>query len=115
MTTFSLHELLEKKLESFVVIEEGAVVAIATVNERLQKGSVLEVTVETSPRYRQKGYAVSSVTALCGYLLDKGAVVAYCCRNTHVKSNRVAKRVGFERVGRFYAVSAYRLPHSDKE
>ena len=114
-TTFSLSELLDKRLESFVSVEDGAVVAIASVNERLKKGSVLEVTVETSPRYRQKGYALSNVTALCRYLLDKDITVAYCCRNTHTKSNRVAKRVGFDRVGRFYAVSAYRLPHSDKE
>ncbi len=115
LTTFTLDELLSKKLEAFVVVEDDAVVAIAAVNERLEKGKVLEITVETSPRFRQRGYALSTVTALSDYLLDKGATVAYCCRNTHMKSNRVAKRVGFTRVGRFYAVSAYRLPDSDKE
>lgn len=108
LTTFSLDELLEKKLSAFVVIEDQKVVAIATVNERLKKGSVLEVTVETSPRYRQKGYALSTVTALSRYLLEHGATVAYCCRNTHTKSNRVARSTGFCRVGRFYAVAAYR-------
>lgn len=114
-TTFSFPELLDKKLTAFVAVEDGVAVAIATVNERLHKGRVLEVTVETAPQYRQRGYALSTVTALSAYLLDRGATVAYCCRNTHVKSNRVAKRVGFTRVGRFYAVSAYRLPHLDKD
>lgn len=115
LTTFSLDELLAKRLAAFVVVEEGAVVAIATVNERLKRGRVLEVTVETAPRFRQKGYALSTVTALSAYLLDKGATVAYCCRHTHTKSKRVARRVGFVPVGRFYAVSAYRLPNADKE
>ena len=109
LTTFSLDELLEKRLSAFVVIEDGMVVAIATVNERLCRGGVAEITVETSPRYRGRGYALSTVTALSEYLLDKGAIVAYCCRNTHTKSNKVARHVGFTRVGRFYAVSAYRI------
>ena len=109
LTTFSLDELLDKRLSAFAVIEDGAIVAIATVNERLERGGVAEITVETSPRYRGRGYALSTVTALCGYLLDKGAIVAYCCRNTHTKSNKVARHVGFARVGRFYAVSAYRI------
>ena len=71
--------------------------------------------METSPRFRQRGYAKSTVTALAEYLLDKGAVVAYCCRNTHTKSNKVAKGTGFSRVGRFYAVSAYRVLKKDSE
>ena len=95
--------------DAYVVIEDGMVVAIATVNERLERGGVAELTVETSPRYRGRGYALSTVTALCGYLLERGAIVAYCCRNTHTKSNKVARHVGFARVGRFYAVSAYRI------
>ena len=113
LTTFSLEELLEKRLESFVVIEEGRAVAIATVNERLEAGGMPEITVETSPRYRSRGYAASTVTALCQYLLKKGVAVAYCCRNTHTKSNKVARRVGFKRVGRFYAVAAYRI-HTER-
>ncbi|MBQ7364051.1 MAG: GNAT family N-acetyltransferase [Clostridia bacterium] len=108
LTTFSLRDLLERSLESFVTVEDGKVVAIATVNERLESGTVPEITVETAPAYRRRGYALSCVAALCDYLLKKGSPVAYCCRNTHTKSNRVAKRVGFVRVGRFYAVSAYR-------
>lgn len=115
LTTFSLGELLQKRLPTFVTVEEGTVVALATVNERLQKGAYLEITVETAPAYRRRGYAVSNVAALSAYLLSKGATVAYCCRNTHTKSNKVARRVGFHRVGRFYAVSAYRINVQDKE
>ncbi len=108
-TTFSLPELLQKKLVSFVTVLDGEVASIATVNETLEETKMLEVTVETAVKHRGKGYAQSSVAALCAYLLEKGCALAYCCRNTHTKSNRIARAVGFEKVGRFYAVSAYRV------
>ena len=108
-TTFSLNELLEKNIVAFVTVMENEVVSIATVNETLENTNCLEVTVETSVAHRGKRYAESNVSALTAYLLEKGATVAYCCRNTNTKSNKIARRVGFERVGRFYAVSAYRV------
>lgn len=108
-TTFSLKELLEKNIVAFVTVVEDEVVSIATVNETLENTNCLEVTVETSVAHRGKKYAESNVSALTAYLLEKGATVAYCCRNTNTKSNKIARRVGFERVGRFYAVSAYRI------
>ncbi len=107
-TTFALSELVEKGLCAFVTLIDGEVVSIATVNETLENTNCLEVTVETAVAHRGKKYAESNVAAITAYLLDKGATVAYCCRNTHTKSNKIARRVGFERVGRFYAVSAYR-------
>lgn len=108
-TTFSLLELVEKKIAAFVSLCDGEVVSIATVNETLEATNCLEITVETAVLHRKKGYAESNVAALCAYLLEQGATVAYCCRNTNTKSNKIARRVGFERVGRFYAVSAYRV------
>ena len=108
-TTFSLSELLEKNIVAFVTLCEGEVVSIATVNETLEHTNCLEVTVETAVAHRGKKYAESNVAALSAYLLEQGATVAYCCRNTNTKSNKIARRVGFERVGRFYAVSAYRV------
>lgn len=107
--TFSLGELLEKNIVAFVTLIEDEVVSIATVNETPEETSCLEVTVETAVAHRGKRYAESNVAALCAYLLEQGATVAYCCRNTNTKSNKIARRVGFERVGRFYAVSAYRV------
>ena len=107
-TTFDLKYILDVGLWAYVTLENGEVAAIATVNETLEEGSMPEVTVETAVNYRGKGYAGSCVAALCGALLDAGHKVAYCCRNTHSQSNRIAKRVGFRRIGRFYAVSAYR-------
>ena len=108
-TTFALSELLAKSIVAFVTVRGDEVVSIATVNETLENTNCLEVTVETAVAYRGKRYAESNVAALTAYLLEQGATVAYCCRNTNTKSNKIARRVGFERVGRFYAVSAYRV------
>ena len=105
----TMKELLEKNILAFVTVTENEVVSIATVNETLEHTNCLEVTVETSVAHRGKRYAESNVAALTAHLLEKGATVAYCCRNTNTKSNKIARRVGFERVGRFYAVSAYRI------
>ena len=109
LTTFSLEELLDKSIVAFVTVVDSQVVAIATVNETLEETNCLEVTVETAVKYRGKGYALSNVAALTAYLIEKGATVAYCCRNNNTKSTKIARHVGFERVGRFYAVSAYRV------
>jgi len=114
LTTFDLEELLKREIEAFVVIADGKVAAIATVNERFEEGSMPEVTVETAPAYRRRGYALSAVAALCDFLLSQGCSVAYCCRNTHTSSNHVASRIGFTRVGRFYAVAAYRKQKKSK-
>lgn len=108
-TTFSLSDLLAKSIVAFVTLSEGEVVSIATVNETIGQTNCLEVTVETAVAHRGKKYAESNVAALAAYLLEQGVTVAYCCRNTNTKSNKIARRVGFERVGRFYAVSAYRV------
>ena len=108
-TTFSLGELVAKNIVAFVTLHDSEVVSIATVNETLEETNCLEVTVETAVAHRGKRYAESNVAALTAYLVEKGATVAYCCRNTNTKSNKIARRVGFERVGRFYAVSAYRV------
>ena len=108
-TTFALSELLAKSIVAFVTVREDEVVSIATVNETLENTNCLEITVETAVAHRGKRYAESNVAALTAYLLEQGATVAYCCRNTNTKSNKIARRVGFERVGRFYAVSAYRV------
>ncbi len=108
LTTFSLEALLERGLESFVTVIEGRVVAIAAVNERLEEGGAPELTVETAVAYRHKGYGAACVAALAEYLVKKGSFAEYCCRHTHTASGRLARSVGFQKIGRFYAIAAYK-------
>ncbi len=105
-TTFPLSELLEKSLPAFVTLSAGEVVSIAAINEQAEEG-LPEITVETAVAFRKKGFAASNAAALAAYLTEQGRAVAYCCRGNHTGSNRIARGVGFEKVGRFYAIAAY--------
>ncbi len=107
-TTFSLTELAEKALPAFVSICEGKVVSVAAVNENLSSDAMPEMTVETAVAYRGRRLASANAAALADYLLRRGRSVAYCCRYNHTASRAIARAVGFEEVGRFFAVSAYR-------
>ena len=106
--TFDLPELLENRLEAFVVIRDNSVVSIAAVNQHGRGLNMLEITVETALSYRQNGYASSAAAALCKYLIGKGKSVAYVCSRYNRNSIQTAKKVGFEYTGRFYAYTAYK-------
>lgn len=93
---------------SFVTVENGSIVSVATVNDT-DSDSILELTVNTAPAFRGQGFAASNVTSLAGYLLDGGYKVAYSASNYNKASIKIAKKCGFEQIGRFYAVSAYKL------
>lgn len=108
-TTFDLSELIEKRLEAFVVIREGAVVSIAAVNEHYKGQKMLEITVETAVGYRNNGYASSAAAALALLLIQKGKSVAYVCSRYNRSSIKTAQKAGFKYVGRFYAYTAYKL------
>lgn len=92
---------------SFVTVQEGRIVSVATVNDT-SSDTVREITVNTAPKYRGRGFGASNTAALSKYLTEKGYTVAYCVSNYNKQSVRIAKKCGFEEVGKFYAVSAYR-------
>ena len=106
--TFDTGELLIRSLPAFITREDDSAVSIATVNEYEEGQIMLEVTVETSPEYRKRGYAESNTAALSKYLLERGYHLSYCSSRYNRASEKIAKKVGFERVGRFYAVAGYR-------
>ena len=93
---------------SYVTVDEGKIVSVATVNDT-ESDSVLEITVNTAPEYRGRGYGASNTAALALYLIEKGYAVAYCVSAYNKASIKIAKKCGFEKTGRFYAVSAYKI------
>ena len=92
---------------SFVSVEDGKIVSVATVNDT-ESDSVLELTVNTCVECRGNGYGASNTASLAHYLLKKGYKVAYSVSNYNKASNKIAKKCGFRKVGRFYAVSAFK-------
>lgn len=107
-TTFRPRELIAHGLPAYVTIADGKIVSVATVNENLSADAMPEMTVETAVAYRGRSYATANAAALARCLLARGKTVAYCCRHTHTASAAIARRVGFEEIGRFFAVTAYR-------
>ena len=108
LTTFDLKELKEYKLPAFVTVVDGKVVSIATVNPYSKGQRMLEITAETAPAYRKRGYGASNVAALADYLLRHKHTVAYCCSRYNSGSIKIARKVGLTNDGRFYAIDAYR-------
>lgn len=109
-TTLEVGENLEKNIPMFATIADGQIVSMACVNEYSEGQRMLEITVETSPAYRKKGYARSNTAALAKYLIENGYSVAYCCSRYNIGSERIARSLGFDYVGRFYAYNAYKKP-----
>jgi len=107
-TTYEVGENLEKNIPMFATLEDGKIVSMACVNEYSEGQKMLEITVETSPSYRKRGFARSNTAALAKYLIENGYSVAYCCSRYNVGSERIARSLGFDYVGRFYAYNAYR-------
>lgn len=109
LVSFSLAEQFEKGLPTFVTLDGDKIVSIATVNEHADDQKMLEITVETAPSYRGRGYALSNTVALAEYLIEHGFSVTYACSRYNRPSRRLAQKAGFESAGRFYAYTAYKL------
>ncbi|MGM9680264.1 MAG: GNAT family N-acetyltransferase [Eubacteriales bacterium] len=107
--SFSMVEQMDKELPAYVTLLGDKIVSIATVNEHDPDQRVLEITVETAPEYRQKGYALSNAVALAKDLLEQGYRVGYAVSRYNRASQKLAKKAGFRRTGRFYAYTAYKL------
>lgn len=106
-TTMDTGLLLARKAPCAVHIEGGQVVAVCAVND-FAEGEAPEVTVETAVGFRRQGYGRSVVAALAGELRRRRYPVCYCCSRYNHPSKRLARSLGFRRVGRFYAIAGYR-------
>lgn len=93
--------------ESFVTVEDGKIVSVATVNDSNPDSNLIEITVKTNAKYRSKGYGMSNVLALTRYLIEKGVHVAYCCSKNNTASIKLAKKCGFVEIGKIYAVCGF--------
>lgn len=93
--------------DSFVTIEDGKIVSVATVNDRGEDSIVAEITVKTAKEYRGLGYGTSNVIALTDHLVSKGVKVGYCCSKNNRGSIALAKKCGFVPTGKMYAVCGW--------
>lgn len=100
---------------SAVVIEDGKLVAYATLNDVFDDEEYMEISVECALGYRGRGYASSCAAALAWELCSRGYVVSYKCRHTNAASARVAQKAGFTETSMEYNFVCYREDRSGKE
>lgn len=104
LTTFDLSALLAAERVIFAVAEGDAIVSAAVTCETLSQenaGGRIEISTETVPAFRGRGYATACVTALSAHLGERGYTALYKCRNENAASECVARHAGFVKAGDF--------------
>ena len=104
LTTFDLSACLAADRVIFAAISEEKIVSVAVTCETLTAenvGNSIEISTETAPDFRGKGYATACVAALSAHLLSRGYRALYKCRRENTASARVARAAGFEKTGDF--------------
>jgi len=109
-TDFDLRWLLEKKLETTMILSPaGELLSLCSVNEHSEGQRLLELTVYTVPSARKNGYAASCAALLAKTLLESKRGVVYVCSCRNAPSIAVAKKIGLQNENKFYAVDAYKM------
>lgn len=107
LTTFKFDELFEQELTAFATSIDGKIVSIASENYS-EYDNIAEITVETAPDYRKKGYAASNIAALAECLINDYELVAYNCSCKNIASQKSAVRAGFINDGKAYYYVCYK-------
>lgn len=104
LTTFDLSACLAAERVIFAVVSEDVIVSLAVSCEAPNvgaEGTPIEISVETAPDYRGRGYATACVRALAAYLAAHGYRTLYKCRKENVASACVARGAGLVKTGDF--------------
>lgn len=87
----------------FAVVDNGRLLAYAGMNDLSYEDDSVEISVETAPEHRRKGYGSACVTALTEHLIKKGKTVRYKCSKENVRSSALAEKCGFRLEGERYS------------
>lgn len=102
-TTFDLKATLDSGRVVFAVMAEGKVVSLAVTATSLAEAEKwVEISVETAPAYRGRGYAKAAIGALSAFLVEKGHTVLFKCHHGNLASRSAALACGFSDAGKFY-------------
>lgn len=100
---------------SAIAVENGKIIAYATLNDVFEGEDFLEISVECALGYRGQGYASSCAAALAKELATRGYTVSYKCRHTNAASARVAMKAGFKETSMEYNFVCYREKERGEE
>lgn len=103
LTTFNIADCLAYERVIFAIVKDGQIVSVAVTSEPLKKDAEwIEIGTETAVGFRGNGYSTAAVRALSALLIKKGYRVLYKCHHQNTASVAVARRAGFNEVGKFY-------------
>lgn len=78
------------------VVADGRVVSVTFAHRTmLMEDQIVDVGIETSPNYRQRGYASAALSALTSHIIDLGGEGYYCCAPENAASINTARSVGY--------------------
>ncbi len=92
----------------YAVVENGRIAAYAGMNDVFYDDNSVEISVETAPDSRRKGYGLACVHGLVDELLNKGVCVRYKCSCDNLPSLALAKKCGFELEGQRFSFVCYK-------
>lgn len=84
----------------FAIVENGIILAYAGMNDLTYEDGSVEISVETAPDCRRKGYGAAVVYELTRHLLDKGICVRYKCSAENTASSALAEKCGYRLEGK---------------
>lgn len=101
LTTIDLPHALRTGCVAHGYIEHDRILSLAITHKSPAKEAV-EVTLETAPAYRGRGYGKAALAALTADLAARGLSVIYRTRENNTPSARAATGVGFRAAGLSY-------------
>lgn len=93
------YQPLSKDGVYFGTLSGNEIVSIVGTNTPLQN-KVIDIGVETHKDYRQKGFAVSNVSAMSDYLTNNGKIALYGCNNKNENSIKTAISSGLTAIAK---------------
>lgn len=103
LTTFNIAECLAYERVIYAVVKEGQIVSVAVTSESVSSAEeIIEIGTETAVGFRKNGYSSAVVRALSAFLCSKGFKVLYKCHHENIGSTAVARKAGFDEVGKFF-------------
>ena len=95
LTTAPIRDLIELGHTVCAVLDGESVVCVAYTNLP-PNAKMVEVGIETAPKYRRRGYAKDCMRALITELAKIGAEPIYYCSQSNTGSVKLARSLGFE-------------------
>lgn len=93
----------------FAVVENGILRAYAGMNDVVYSDGSVEISVETGPDCRRRGFGSACVLSLVEYLVSKGRTVRYKCSKENAASSSLAKKCGFLLEGKRFSFVCERI------